>query len=83
MPDAVLVDINLKNSDSFDLLKEIRASYSRTLPVLMISVLDGKLYMKQSLDAGGQGFVNKGEPVHGVLKALRTVLNGGTFLSSM
>jgi DNA-binding NarL/FixJ family response regulator len=83
MPDAVLLDISLRKSNGFELLKEIRAGISSTLPVLMFSVLDGKKYAKLSLDAGAQGFVNKGESIHTVLKALRTVLNGGTFLSSM
>lgn len=77
MPDTVLVDINLGESNGFDLLKEIRAQYSRTLPVLMFSALDWKWYAKQSLEEGAQGFV-KGESINTILNALRTVLTGGT-----
>ena len=83
LPDAVLVDVSLRESNGLNLVKEIRARYSKTLPILMFSVFDGKRYAKASLEAGAQGFVNKGESVQTVLKALRTVVNGGTFLSSM
>ena len=49
----------------------------------MFSVFDGEKYEKLPLEAGAQGLVNKDETTQTVLKALRTVLRGGTFLSAM
>ena len=47
-PDAVILDISLKNSDGVDLLKELRIRRLKT-PVLVLSMHDESIYAERLL----------------------------------
>ena len=50
------------------------------LPCLMISGRSAGHYVNRSLAAGARGYVLK-DDVHDVMKGIRRVLKGGTYLS--
>ena len=80
-PDIALCDISLKGGvDGIELTKLALKKYPE-LRVLVLSMHSEPAYARRALAAGARGYVNKGEASALLLKALRTVAQGGTYLS--
>jgi DNA-binding NarL/FixJ family response regulator len=77
--DLALVDVVLPHTDGIELVSMIREKYP-LLPCLMISSWNANHYIQRSLTAGARGYVLK-DDVHEVIKGIRRVLEGGTYLS--
>ncbi|MCG3206906.1 MAG: Oxygen regulatory protein NreC [Anaerolineae bacterium] len=78
-PDVVLLDINMPCCNGLDLLAALR----RELPqsrVLVLTMHDDSVYLRQVLATGGAGYVLKEAADTELLTAIRTVYNGGVFL---
>jgi DNA-binding NarL/FixJ family response regulator len=80
MPDAVVVDLNLKTSQGLDLIKDIKAR-GWSIPILVLSMHDESLYAERVLRAGGMGYISKQENTKNILAALRRVLEGHVWVS--
>jgi len=57
-PDVVIVDIILKNSDGFELTKNLKARYPK-LPVIIFSTHDEFSYAERALRAGALAYLMK------------------------
>ena len=80
-PDLVVVDISLKQSASgIEVIKQLRALYPK-LQMLVLSVHEEAHYVERALHAGASGYVLKDEFAHVIIRAIRQVLAGKTFLS--
>jgi DNA-binding NarL/FixJ family response regulator len=79
-PDLVIIDLTLKNSHGLDLVKDIRAR-SPGLLMLVVSMHDEMLHGERVIRAGAHGYITKQEATRKILLAIRTVLNGGIYLS--
>lgn len=79
-PDAAIVDITLQGSSGLELIKDLRAREMR-LPVLVVSMHEETLYAERVIRGGARGYISKQEPPSEVLKAIRTVLAGGIYVS--
>ncbi len=79
-PDVVIVDLSLRDSDGFELIKDIRSKY-RHLPVLVLSMHDESVYAERLLGAGANGYIMKQAAADQLLIALRRVLSGGIYVS--
>lgn len=79
-PDAVLVDITLRNSSGIELLKLLKAEMPR-LPLLAVSMHDQVLYAERALRAGARGYVMKEDAPDRIVAALRSVLRNEMYLS--
>jgi DNA-binding NarL/FixJ family response regulator len=79
-PDLVLLDLSLKDSNGLELLKDIHYS-NPDLPILVLSMHDEQFYAQRVINAGGRGYVMKQEAAQNILKAIKTVLSGGIYLS--
>lgn len=79
-PDIVLLDISLKESSGFELLKNAKARYPNLL-ILILSMHEEELYAERALRAGASGYVMKQEASDQVLNAVKKVLSGEIFLS--
>jgi DNA-binding NarL/FixJ family response regulator len=77
--DLALVDVVLPRTSGIELVSMIQQKYPG-LPCLMISGRSAGHYVKRSLAAGARGYVLK-DDVHDVMKGIRSVLKGGTYLS--
>jgi DNA-binding NarL/FixJ family response regulator len=77
--DLALVDVVLPRTSGIELVSMIRQKYP-DLPCLMISGRSADQYVKRSLDAGARGYVLK-DDLRDVMKGIRRVLKGGTYLS--
>ena len=80
-PDAVILDISLRNSDGVDLIKELRLRRIKT-PVLVLSMHDESIYAERLLSAGANGYIMKQEASDQFLVALRGVLAGDIYVSN-
>ena len=79
-PHVVTVDISLKNSSGLDLIRRI-AAHDESIRIVACSLFDEKLYAERALHAGAMGYVNKHEATRTIVKAIRQVLEGKTYLS--
>jgi len=75
LPDLVLLDLSLKNSSGFELLKNLQILYP-DLTVLVLSMQDSPVLAQRSLLAGARGYITKQEAIHHLLGAIRAVLAG-------
>lgn len=79
-PDAVILDLSLRDSDGLELIKEIRAKYDQ-MPVLVLSMHDETIYAERLLSAGANGYIMKQAAGDQLIAALRRVLAGGIYVS--
>lgn len=79
-PDMAIVDLSLPGANGIELIKNIRAEFSR-LPILVLSMHDESLYALRALRAGAEGYVMKHEAMANVITAIREVFNGRPYLS--
>ncbi len=79
-PDLAIVDLSLPGANGIELIKNIRAEFSK-LPILVLSMHDESLYALRALRAGAEGYVMKHEAMANVIQAIREVFNGRPYLS--
>lgn len=80
LPDLVVVDISLQNSNGLELIKELHGRYPQLL-VLVLSMHAETSFAERALRAGARGYVVKHEASDKILIAIRQVYQGGVFLS--
>ena len=80
LPDIVILDLSLRDSDGLELIKDIRSKY-RQLPVLVLSMHDESIYAERLLSAGANGYIMKQAAADQLLIAVRRVLAGGIYVS--
>lgn len=79
-PDLVIADISLKDSSGLELMRNIKAQYSR-LPVLVVSTHDEAVYAEIAFRAGALGYLMKGDALDKIVTAIRRVLAGNIYVS--
>ena len=79
-PDLVICDLTLEGRGGLELTRQL-ASEHPDLPVLIISMHDEELYAQRALSAGASGYLMKRRGDRELLRAVREVLAGGTYLS--
>ena len=80
-PVLVVCDISLKQESGLDLIKTLRRDYPH-LGLLAMSQHDELVFAEQALRAGANGYLMKQEATANILRAIRTILAGHTYLSS-
>ncbi|HEX5399006.1 MAG TPA: response regulator transcription factor [Verrucomicrobiae bacterium] len=80
-PSVVVLDMELPNCHGLELLQDIHAQYPN-LPVLIFSMHEESVYAQRALRGGARGYLMKLEPPRRLLEGMRTIINGGYFLSS-
>jgi len=79
-PDVALLDLDLPEIHTLELLRRVRESTSETRMVLMSSRSDRKTII-ESLRCGAQGFVLKSGSAQQLFDSLRQVREGGVYIS--
>jgi len=79
-PDIVVVDLTLKNSSGFDLIKDIHGTWPE-MAILVVSMHDESVHAERSIHAGARGYITKQEATRNILLALETVRRGEVYLS--
>lgn len=79
-PDLAIIDISLPGMNGVELIKELQVLYP-DVALLVVSRHDEDLYAERVIRAGAKGYVMKQEGKAVIVKAVRRILNGGTYLS--
>ncbi len=78
-PDVVLMDIGMPGMDGLAATHEIVSTYPATR-VLILTQHENKEYVLPALKAGAAGYVLKRAPDDSLVRAIREVYAGGTYL---
>jgi DNA-binding NarL/FixJ family response regulator len=77
--DLVLLDLQLGDTDGFELLAEFRAAYP-ALPIVVVSAADQRSDVLRAIDLGAMGFVPKVASNETLFEALRMVMSGAIYV---
>lgn len=80
VPDLLLTDLQMPGRCGTEFIEDVLAVHP-TLPILVLSMHDERLYAASVLNVGAQGYLMKGAAGEHLLQAIREVLNGDVFLS--
>ncbi len=80
--DLLLLDLQLGDSNGFDLLIELRASHP-AMPVVVVSASDRRSDVLRAIDLGAMGYVPKCASNDTLFGALRMVMSGGIYVPPM
>lgn len=79
-PDLLLLDLQLADGETLGLIHTLRIQFP-ALAILVVSHHDETLYAQKALQAGARGYLMKEAAPEHLLSAIRTVLEGRTYLS--
>ncbi|WP_447985918.1 response regulator [Nitrospira sp. Nam74] len=80
--DLVVMDISMPGRMGPEVLKTIKAAYAR-LPVLVLSVHPEDQYAIRMIKAGANGYLSKASTPSELVRAIKTVMAGGRYVSSV
>lgn len=78
-PDVTLVDLDLKNSDGMDLIRQITAQWIG-FRIIVVSTHLAAIYGPMALSAGAMDYVSKHEAVDQIIEAIHCVMDGKYFV---
>ncbi|MCM6776559.1 response regulator transcription factor [Nocardia sp. CDC159] len=78
-PDVVLMDLRMKRIGGIDATRALRAREDAP-PVLVLTTFDDDQLLSGALRAGAAGFILKDSPAEDLIRAVRTVATGGSWL---
>ena len=80
-PDLAIVDIRMPDGDGFEFAR--RALEKRPhLRLMFLSMHTESRYIRRALEIGARGYLSKRAPAEELMLAIRTVLQGGTYIAS-
>jgi len=80
-PDLILLDVSLPGMNGIELLNQLNLQYP-DIPALVISGHEEALYAQLAMQAGAKGYLVKAGLAEVMVKAIRTVLHGESYLSA-
>jgi DNA-binding NarL/FixJ family response regulator len=78
-PDVVVMDLRMKDVDGIEATRRLRAA-GDVPPVLVLTTFDDDELLSAALRAGAAGFVLKDSPAEDLIRAVRTVASGDSWL---
>jgi DNA-binding NarL/FixJ family response regulator len=79
-PDAVVIDIGMPELNGLEAIRQIKQAQPGIV-VLVVSLHDSEQMVHDVLAAGAVGYVLKSDAGHHLVAAVRTILEGGAFLT--
>jgi DNA-binding NarL/FixJ family response regulator len=80
-PHVAIVDISLSDCSGLDLIAEIKQREPRVI-IIALSMLSSSLCARLALRAGASGCIVKRETTKQICRAIRDVVNGGSYVST-
>lgn len=78
--DVLVLDLSLADADGLVLIRQV-LSGRPSVPVIVLSMHDGALYVQDALAAGARGYVTKRSGPDEIVDAVNAVLAGDRYLS--
>jgi DNA-binding NarL/FixJ family response regulator len=79
-PDLLVLDLMLPDTDAVSLTRELRRQ-GLSIKVLVLSIHDSQVFVRDAFDAGAQGYALKAQPLAEVVEAMHVVEQGGRYLA--
>jgi DNA-binding NarL/FixJ family response regulator len=79
-PDLVLMDLSMPNTNGTEAIRNIKRRFPDT-KIITLTVHKTEEYVRAALQAGASGYMLKDDNKSELCNAIRSVLNGKTFLS--
>lgn len=79
-PDMILLDIGIPGQDGLQVATQLKES-SPDLSILFLTMHDDEATIREVIDIGAAGFIDKNASTEELLQALRVVAAGGSYLS--
>lgn len=80
-PDVLLLDLTMPELNGLEVISRARTASPRTA-VLVLSMHAAPEFVRPALRHGARGYVVKGSGLDDLIRAIRVVASGGTFLES-
>jgi DNA-binding NarL/FixJ family response regulator len=80
LPDLLVLDISLPGADSLQGLHQVRAEFP-ALPVLILSMYPEDRFAIPALKAGAAGYITKSMAADELVRAIRKIEGGGSYVS--
>lgn len=79
--DVILLDINLADINTLELIKPLKQKFS-SLEIIMLSVHNEYAVINSSLTEGAKGYIQKNASVEEIIAGIKTVYGGGSYICS-
>lgn len=79
--DVILLDINLSDINTLELIKPLKQKFS-ALQIIMLSVHNEYAVINSSLTEGAKGYIQKNASVEEIITGIKTVYKGEQYLCS-
>ena len=80
-PDVIVADVSMPGTDGLTALKQVRMQLPHMRVILLTNYCD-PVFVRLAFEAGAAGFVLKSDASTELVRAIRTVADGGTYVSS-
>jgi DNA-binding NarL/FixJ family response regulator len=80
LPDVLLLDITMPDQDGITIAKKISAAFP-VIQIIMLTASENEDDLMKALKAGARGYVLKGISAKELIKVIRTIAAGGTYIS--
>ncbi len=81
-PDLIILDISMPNLRGLEATREVKQSYPH-VKILLLTMHKKKEFIQQAMTAGADGYLLKEDADTELLKAVRTIRDGNSFISSL
>jgi two-component system uhpT operon response regulator UhpA len=78
--DLLVLDLSLADADGLVLMRHVKEARP-ALPIIVLSMHDGALYVQDAIAAGARGYVTKRSAPDEIVDAVAGVVRGETYLS--
>lgn len=78
-PDVVVMDLRMRNVSGVEATRQLQQSPHHP-PVLVLTTFDDDKTLSAALRAGAAGFVLKDSPAEDLIRAVRTIAEGGAYV---
>jgi two-component system, NarL family, invasion response regulator UvrY len=79
--DAILLDLNLPDSDGLEVLKQLRKEQPQ-VPILVLSMHPEDQFALRAIRAGASGYLTKSRAVDDLASAIGTIVSGKHYVSA-
>lgn len=80
--DIILLDISLPKMSGIDVLRHLKRLKNFSIPIIIQTMHFDRFIVKEVIDLNARGYVLKIEDPHVLMRAIASVLDGGTFFSN-
>ncbi len=79
-PEIIIIDLCLKQGHGLEFIKDVHIRYPE-IPMIVLSMLDEKIYAERTLRAGAKGYIMKDQVFDTIVDALQKVGHGEKYVS--